>query len=242
MLVVRLVIVLIILALLVWVGWLFWPQLSVFTDRDRLNELILSAGVFGPLIFIGLQAIQVVIAPIPATIVTLAGGFIFDTFWGTVYSMIGTTLGFFIVFVISKKFGRRAIRFVVDEERMKKYDKLSSSKGVLGFIIFGFLFPFLPDAVIGYIAGLTPMRIRSLLVLSIVTRIPGVLTTNFIGSKAGAGEFGIVAVVGALLIVVLIIAHFTRGRMYRIINSFHGWMLPKPDTRDQHLDGHNRRR
>ena len=80
--------------------WLLWPYLSIFTDRDELNRVIGESGIFGPLIFMGLQAIQVIIAPIPATVVTLAGGYVFGTFWSTVYSMIGSTLGFWAVFII----------------------------------------------------------------------------------------------------------------------------------------------
>ena len=226
----RLMLVLFMLLFAAWIGWLLWPHLELFTSRSQIDELITSAGIFAPLVYILLQAIQVVIAPVPATVITLTGGFIFDTFWATFYSMVGTTLGFWIVFLISRKFGRRLVKFVVSKERMKRYDKLASEKGMLGFIAFGFLFPFLPDPVVGYIAGLTPMRISSLLILSIITRTPGVLITTFIGSRAGAGEYGVVAIVAVALVIVLSLAHFTRGKIYNYINQVHAWML-RPQTK-----------
>lgn len=211
--------------LLVWLTILAWPHLGVFTDRNELDRVIEDAGIFGPLLFMALQAIQVIIAPIPATVVTLAGGFIFGTFWSTVYSMIGSTLGFWAVFYISKRFGRRLIRFMVSEEKMRKYDQLTANKSMLAFVVFGFLFPLLPDAVIGYIAGLSVMRIKSLVVLSIITRIPGALVTSYVGSKVGTGDYWLVAVLAVAIIVALVVAHFKREAIYRFIDRFHAWMI-----------------
>ncbi|MEF8827066.1 MAG: hypothetical protein V5A34_11250 [Halapricum sp.] len=46
-----------------------------------------------PLAFVLLQAVQVVIAPIPGQVLALASGWLFGLVWGTVYSIIGATLG-----------------------------------------------------------------------------------------------------------------------------------------------------
>lgn len=205
--------------------WLAWPYLGAFTNRDELDALIESAGVFGPLVFILMQIVQVIVAPIPATVVTLAGGYIFGTFLGTVYAMIGSTLGFWAVFVISKRYGRKIIRFMVSEQKMRKYDKLTANKSVLAFIVFGFLFPLLPDAVIGYMAGLTVMKIKSLVILSFITRVPGTLMTSYVGSRLGTGDYTLVAVLAVLIVILLVVAHCKRDALYGYIDRFHAWML-----------------
>lgn len=207
---------------------LLWPHLDIFTSRTELVNLIERTQPYGALVYIAAQITQVVIAPIPATVVTLAGGFIFDTFWGTILSMVGTTIGFLIVFLISKKFGRKVLRFVVPPEKMKKYDRIASSKGALAFIVFGFVFPFLPDPVVGYMAGLTPMRIGPLLLLSVVTRTPGVLITSFIGSSVGNENYVTAIVVGIVLVAILVAAFFYRGHIYEAINRLQQWMVRKP--------------
>lgn len=227
-LILRILVSLLLLVGLALVTWAIWPHLGVFTNRDELNRVIAESGIFGPLIFIILQAIQVIIAPIPATIVTLAGGYVFGAFLGTVYSMIGTTLGFWAVFYISKKFGRKIIRFMISEEKMHKYDELTANKSMLAFVVFGFLFPFLPDAVIGYIAGLTVMKIKSLVILSIITRIPGALMTSYVGSKVGSGDYTLVVILVILVAIILAVAHYKREAIYAYIDTFHAWMLGKP--------------
>lgn len=63
------------------------------TDPFALREWIRGYGPFAPLVFVGLQAAQVILAPIPGQVLGLASGFLFGTFWGTVYSLIGATLG-----------------------------------------------------------------------------------------------------------------------------------------------------
>jgi uncharacterized membrane protein YdjX (TVP38/TMEM64 family) len=217
-----------VLVLIVYLLWLAWPMLGILTDAEAMKALIMSFGVFAPLFLISIQIIQIVIAPIPATVITLAGGYIFETYLATLYAMIGTTIGFWIVFTISRKFGVKVIKYFASEQSMDKYNKLASSKGMIAFIVFGFVFPFLPDAVLGYIAGLTPMRIKSLLILSIITRTPGVMLTSFIGSKAGNGEFSIILIALSILAVVLLVAYYKKDLIYSYIDKFQDWMLCKP--------------
>jgi uncharacterized membrane protein YdjX (TVP38/TMEM64 family) len=88
------------IAIIALVVWALWPYLKIFTNQSEIRSIIDGAGVYGPILFMGLQALQVIVAPIPGTIISLAGGFIYDTFLATVYAMIGTTVGFLIVFII----------------------------------------------------------------------------------------------------------------------------------------------
>lgn len=183
-----------------------WPYLEFLTDREALREIILGAGVWAPLVYMLLQFTQVVIAPIPATVIGLVGGYIFETFWSTIYAMIGTTLGFLVVFIIAKKYGRRVMKFFVPTGSVEKYDKLATSKGGFVFIALGFLFPFIPDPILGYIAGTTPISTRVLMIIAIVMRTPGTLVTSLVGSQFGQGNYKTVGALVAILAVVLILS------------------------------------
>lgn len=195
------------LVLAVIIGAIFaWPYLEFLTDRDALRELILGAGPWAPAVYMLLQLTQVVIAPIPASVIGLAGGYIFETFWSTVYAMIGTTLGFWVVFVISKKYGRRVMKYFVPPRSVEKYDNLATSKGGFVFVALGFLFPFIPDPVLGYIAGTTPISTRVLMIIAIVMRTPGVLMTSLVGSQFGQGNYKTVGALVIGLVIVLILS------------------------------------
>lgn len=198
--------VLLLVAAAVVAGYFIWPNIAFLTDRDAVRELILEAGPWAPLVYIGLQITQTVIAPIPGTVISVVGGYIYGTLLSTLYAMIGTTLGFFAVFVISKRYGRRAMKYFVSKESVKKYDKLSTSKSGYVFIALGFLFPFIPDPVLGYIAGTTPISTRVLMVICTAMRFPGVMMSSFVGSQVGEGNFGVVAIFITLLIIVLVLS------------------------------------
>ena len=77
------------------------PLVDLFSDPDRARALIASAGPWGPLVFIGMQIVQVFFAPIPGQVTGFLSGFLFGTFWGTVYTMIGAAIGFTLIFCTS---------------------------------------------------------------------------------------------------------------------------------------------
>ena len=71
-------------ALVLW--WLgTWEYLwDLFSDRERLQQTVESAGPLAPAVFVLLLAAQAVLAPLPAPVVAFAGGYVFGTFWGFV--------------------------------------------------------------------------------------------------------------------------------------------------------------
>lgn len=193
--------------LLVAIGWIFWPQISLLGNKEFVDSLIRSAGPWGALVFIGLQMAQVIIAPIPSSVVGLVGGYIFGTFIGTVYSMIGSTIGFLVVFWLAKKFGRKFLSFFVSKSTFDKYDKILSRRAK-PFLFISFLLPIIPEAALGYIAGMTPLSIRTLMILTFIARLPGVLVVNFIGQQTAEANYLIVAIIAIVLAVIV-------GLMYK---------------------------
>ena len=50
-------------------------------------------GTFAPLLYLLLVIIEVVVAPIPGTLLYLPGGMLFGGFWGGTLSLLGNTIG-----------------------------------------------------------------------------------------------------------------------------------------------------
>ena len=90
-------------ALLVgYCAWLFitdapaWRFLvRLYVDKRFLKHTLREWGVVAPVIFIGLQALQVVVvvAPIPGEVTGILGGYLFGEWLGFLHSTIGLTLG-----------------------------------------------------------------------------------------------------------------------------------------------------
>ncbi len=65
----------------------------LYVDKYFLKQTLRRWGGLAPVIFIVLQALQVIIAPIPGEITGILGGYLFGEWLGLVYSTLGLTLG-----------------------------------------------------------------------------------------------------------------------------------------------------
>jgi uncharacterized membrane protein YdjX (TVP38/TMEM64 family) len=157
-------------------GWL-----DLFIDKERLLAFIEKHRAYAVSIFIGLQILQVVFAPIPGEVTGFVGGIIFGTFWGVVYSTIGLTIGSYIAFVLAKIVGRPLVESVVNTEAIKQYDYLMKHKGLfLAFLLF--LIPGFPKDYLCYLLGLGHMGHGAFLLISTLGRLLGTAMLTLGGS------------------------------------------------------------
>jgi len=70
--------------------------IRLYVDPPFLKAEPQAWGVWAPLVFIGIQALQVVVAPIPGEVTGFLGGFVFGQWIGLAYSMVGLSLGSFL--------------------------------------------------------------------------------------------------------------------------------------------------
>ena len=135
----------------------------------------------------------------------LVGGALFGTIGGFLISAAGTLTGSIIVFLLSKRFGRPFVIRFVSSELIEKYDHIKESKlNTVLFLIF--LFPLFPDDMLCFIAGLSPMPVKTFILIVMLARTPSV----FINTMIGAGimddsptQFIIAVTIYAVLIAVL---------------------------------------
>ena len=159
------------------------PLTSFLNNKDAIISWVEGHGFLGPLAFIFLQVLQIVLAPIPGQIVGGVGGFLFS-WWGVLWTCIGTAIGGFIVFWLSRKFGRPLVEKIVKKDSLDKFDFIFSNN--TSFILFViFLIPGLPDDIICYLAGLTKISLKKLVALFVVGRLPAIIITNYLGFGIG---------------------------------------------------------
>jgi len=172
----------ILLAILILGSILLWdPIVNVVKNPEETRQTIQEFGIYGPLIFIGITILQVIFAPIPGQLAGVVGGFLFGIILGTIYALIGIGVGAFLVFFISRKLGRPFVEKVVNKKTLNKFDK-KIQKGGIPVLFIIFLLPFFPDDLICYIAGLTKIKIRYLVAMSVFARIPSHLLYSSIGA------------------------------------------------------------
>jgi uncharacterized membrane protein YdjX (TVP38/TMEM64 family) len=156
-------------------------KLPIWSSEEKARNLILATGIWGPLVLILLQALQVFLAPIPGQVLGAAGGYIFGPWLGTLYSMAGVMLGSILALTLSRRYGRPLVERFVAKETLARMDELIA-KGGLWFFFIAFLLPFFPDDALCFLAGLSPIPLRWLLAVMVVGRLPGVAASAFLGA------------------------------------------------------------
>lgn len=89
----KIVLLVLFLTVIVILSVEFAPRITrLMSKPDESREFLVSYGPVSALIYVGIQAAQVIIAVIPGEIVQLAGGYVFGTALGTLYSVTGILL------------------------------------------------------------------------------------------------------------------------------------------------------
>jgi uncharacterized membrane protein YdjX (TVP38/TMEM64 family) len=172
-------------AILVGVIIVIWvsPVGELLRDQEQLTLMVERWGNWAPVITISLHVLQVLTAPIPGTAIDAVNGLLFGPWLGTLYSMTGLMIGSILVMLLTRKFGRPLVERFVDISSVEQIDRLIEKRGSLVIFLI-FLFPFLPDDTVCFLAGLTPIPLLELFLLALVGRLPGVFVANFLGSKS----------------------------------------------------------
>lgn len=192
------------------------PLSQLLSKRDRLVELVKDAGVLGPLIYIILQIIQTVVAPIPGQVVGSVGGFIFGP-WGILWTTIGSALGWLIVFWLARRFGRPLLERIFKPSTIDKFDFILDSKNTGWLLLLILFIPGLPDDTVCYIAGLTTLSYKKLLGITFIGRFPAIVLTNYLGAGL-SDNLGLVVAVSVVVVIILALAAWQRER---IMNFLH---------------------
>lgn len=218
---VKIIIAAIVVALLcVYLGWdliFHGPLMSLLSNRDELVRAVEKSGPFAPLLYICLQIIQTVVAPIPGQVVGSVGGFIFGI-WGIVWTTIGTIIGCYIVFRIARRFGRPLLEKIFKKSVIDQFDFILNAKSASLILFAIFLLPGFPDDVVCYVAGMTKLPIRRLVVIMILGRFPMIVLTNFLGAGL-SDNLGLVAIVSVLAILILGLALWKRDFVMSVLKG-----------------------
>ena len=91
---------------------------GIFESVETLQAFIGSAGLWGPLIFMFIQALQVIIPMLPGFVTCIAGALIFGPIAGFIYSYIGVCIGSVAAFYLARRYGTSLVKKFVKEENL----------------------------------------------------------------------------------------------------------------------------
>ncbi|RLC99979.1 MAG: TVP38/TMEM64 family protein [Chloroflexi bacterium] len=163
--------------------WIWREPLWALFDQDRLREWVTGFGSWGVLVSIALNVAQVLLAPLPGQFVGLLNGYLYGLWLGTFYSMAGLLLGSALAMGLARRFGRPLVERLVNPDQLARWDRLADRQGPFFFFLV-FLFPFLPDDLVCFLIGLSPLSIPAMLALAAFGRLPGVFVSCWMGAYA----------------------------------------------------------
>jgi len=140
---------------------IYFINLGVFKDLNSLRGLVGDSIILGPIIFILIQILQVVIPIIPGGISTAAGVLIFGPYAGFIYNYVGICIGSIIIFLLGRRYGKPFILSMVSDKTYNKYvgwlDNQNRFEKLFALAIF---LPVAPDDALCLMAGLTNISVK----------------------------------------------------------------------------------
>lgn len=150
---------------------IYFINLGVFKDINALRGLVGNSVILGPIVFILLQILQVVIPIIPGGVSSAAGVLIFGPYLGFVYNYVGISIGSVIIFLLGRRYGKPFILSIISDKTYDKYigwlDNQSRFEKLFALAIF---LPVAPDDALCLMAGLTNMSVKKFTLIILLAK------------------------------------------------------------------------
>jgi len=213
----------IILALIVFGFVVFWFRIPIwekitdlyrfFSDREKISLLISSFGTSAPPVFMLVQILQVIFAPVPGEATGFIGGYLFGTLPGFIYSSIGLTVGSWLNFVIGRFVGERYVRKRIPAHQFQKIDGLVKRQGVILLFIL-FLFPGFPKDYLCLALGVSTLPMKIFILLAGIGRMPGTFALSLQGEFLYDQNYVLLGVMIAACLILALLCYGYREKIY----------------------------
>ncbi len=157
--------------------------------RTKLKGIVESYGAFGPLMFILLQVVQVVIAIIPGEPIEIIGGMLFGGFYGYLLCMAGVLIGTVFIFYLVKWIGQPLVSAFVNSEKLSKYKILNDEKRLETLVFILFFIPGTPKDALTYLIPLTKIKPSKYFLYATIARTPSIISSTYVGTNIGKGNW-----------------------------------------------------
>ena len=198
--------------------YFFEPQfIDSMSSMENVNALFEHYHAESILVYIGAQILQIIICVIPGQWLQFAAGYMYGFWLGFLYSIIGAAIGSVVTYYLAKLLGRDAMHLIFGEARINEFIHKLNSKKAIVIVFLIFLIPGVPKDLCNYAAGISEMKLKPFLIVSLVGRSPGMMGSLLIGRQIEAGNYTGAIVVAAVAVVLCVVGIIMRKRLT-------GWM------------------
>ncbi len=149
--------------------------------RQSLLDFVERYGVVAGLAFMLAYATVIAFSVPGGVVMTLAGGFLFGTWWGTGYVAVAATVGATVLFVVVKHALGDAVRAKVRPWLGKMEDGFN--RNAFSYLLSLRLFAVFPFWVVNLVPAFLGVRLRTYVIATVI----GILPATFIFASVGNG-------------------------------------------------------
>ncbi len=178
------------------------PMLQFVSEPDKFRDWVQAQGIWGKLAFVGMVALQVVVAIIPGEPLEIGAGYAFGIWEGTFLCLLGQAIGGLVVYFFVSKVGILAVEAFFPKEKIESLKFLKNHKRLNLIVFILFFIPGTPKDMLTYFVGLTPMKWWEFFLISFVARIPSVITSTIGGNALGVQNYSFAVIVVLVTLVI----------------------------------------
>lgn len=158
-------------------------ELRQLLTEENLQQTVKRFGILAPIAYMALYALSTVLA-LPGTIMTVSGGFLFGKWFGTLWAVLGATLGACCTFAIARTLGRDFVAArLAGRQWFQVLDRGIAEAG-FSFMLFVRVVPIVPPTGINFGSGLTGIRFRDYVLGTLIGLLPGTFIYASVAAEA----------------------------------------------------------
>jgi len=152
--------------------------------RALLTGFVGSYGVLAVAAFVGIYAAATALSLPGGTVLSVAGGFLFNSVLGTAWVVIGATIGATIVFLIARTAFGDALRAKAGPSLRKMERGLQEN--ALSYLLVLRLIPLFPFFVVNLVPAFLGVPLRTYLIGTFIGIVPGAFVFASVGAGLGS--------------------------------------------------------
>lgn len=150
-------------------------------QKDILSNFVQENYVLTIVLFISIYFVSVAFLIPIATVLTVAGGFLFGSIYGTIFVNIGATFGAVVAFLFARYLLGKKIQIKYKKQLEKFNYELETNKYQYLFSL-RFL-PIFPFFLVNFLCGVTKLDLKSFFITTSLGIIPGSFVYTYAGSQ-----------------------------------------------------------
>ena len=196
-----------------------------FSSMETVDALFRQYKAQSILFYIGTQIVQIVICIIPGQWLQFAAGYMYGFWLGYLFSFAGALLGSIITYYIARLLGNDAMHLIFGEEKIKKMLRKMNSKKAIVVVFIIFLIPGVPKDLCNYAAGLSEMKLKPFLIVSLIGRTPGMMGSLLIGRQISVGGYTGAIIIAISAVILCVLGIVFRNKLTVLLNIFYDKLM-----------------